>query len=258
MSFRSWISRKLPPFLYSLAAVLFWFINPRRETVFLIPRKDSWYVKKGDMEFFLPIWERTSEFSKKRPWQKFCKIKEGQIVVDAGAGIGLDTVSMAKVVGGKGRVIAIEPHPISLKYLRKNVECNNLDNVKIVEKGLWRRRGTAELFVADRFTAHSMIKEEISGKVKRKIIIRTDSLDNILSESGMKKVDLIKMDIEGAEIEALKGSKNILRITEKVLIETHHDYRVDTAEEVVRLLRLEGFRTRRKGAYVFGRAQKHA
>lgn len=140
-------------------------------------------------------------------YQKYYTLKKGDIVVDAGAHIGTFTVMAARVVGKEGRVIAIEPEENNLRFLKKNIEANNLKNVIVIPKGLWSKKGEMKFYLSNLSVSHSLLVPE----TKKFAVIKVDTLDAILKELGVDKVDFIKINIEGAEIEALKGARKTLK-----------------------------------------------
>ena len=82
-------------------------------------------------------------------------------------------------------------------------------------------------------TGHSLVNP-ISG---RSIEVQSDTLDNMVLELGIEKVDFLKMDIEGAEVETLEGAKRILKTAHKVVVETHHRNGKPTWPEVQEFLK---------------------
>jgi FkbM family methyltransferase len=146
-------------------------------------------------------------------YERFHKLKEGDVVVDAGANIGLFTVKAGRIVGDKGKVIAIEPDPNILGFLKRNIESNSLRNVIVVSKGIYSHKGKLRFNVAAEIGEGSLYEEQLPGMYRPTgfVEVEVDTLDNILKELEISKVDFIKMDIEGAEIEALKNMDEVLK-----------------------------------------------
>ncbi len=138
--------------------------------------------------------------------QKY-RLKKDDIVVDAGAHIGMFTLYASKKVGNYGRVIAFEPDKENYNKLLKNIHLNNLNNVIALNKGLWSKN--TKLNFSDTHDSYSSFINVSYPKPLIKVLVVT--LDKELKKLKYKKSDFIKMDIEGAEIEAIKGAKNLLK-----------------------------------------------
>jgi len=140
------------------------------------------------------------------------EVKPGNVVIDVGANIGMYTLLATKLVGNVGKVYSFEPDPISFSNLKRNVLENNIENVVLINKAASSKTGTSKLSIspsqnqATRMKNY-LIKDEINSK--KYTVIETVSLDDFF-ENKSKKVDVIKMDIEGSEFEALKGMKNLI------------------------------------------------
>lgn len=133
-------------------------------------------------------------------------LKPGMTVVDVGANIGYYTLLAARRVGPKGRVLAFEPDPVNYGLLRKNLEVNGYRNVALVNQALSNKKGKAKLYLNPANRGDHRVYD--SGDGRRSVTIRTAILDSFI---GKKKVDLIKMDIQGAEALALAGMKRTIR-----------------------------------------------
>jgi len=140
-------------------------------------------------------------------YERHYAIKEGDVVVDAGAFLGHFTVYAAVRVGGAGKVVCFEPDPYVFRLLLRNIKLNGLRNVIAVNKGLWSNEG--ECLFESRGNASSL---DVDGR-KRNFLTRTvkvTSVDKELERLKLSRVDLIKMDIEGAEIEAVAGCREVM------------------------------------------------
>ena len=137
------------------------------------------------------------------------KIQPGDVIVDAGAFTGDYTVYASRKVGPTGRVLAFEPDPQNLKRLRANLR-GELDNVTIIEKGLWNSEGELTFRAGtEGFTSGAAC---ISGAVTgQDLTVKVTRLDTELEQLGISRINVLKMDIEGAEIEALKGCEQTLK-----------------------------------------------
>jgi FkbM family methyltransferase len=150
-------------------------------------------------------------------------IKKDEIVVDLGAHIGYYSLMMAKLVGKNGKVFAFEPEPRNLELLYKNIKVNLYKNVKVIPKAVSDIDGECSLFVGqESFGANKIFKPKKTDTQKfEEIKTKTIRLDDYFEELGfLKKISFIKMDIEGSEVRALQGMKNILEFNENLKIFT--------------------------------------
>jgi len=161
---------------------------------------------KNDIRYFLAfnrlIPKSISDLSPVKGYDLHYNLKKGDVVLDAGAFTGDYTIFAAKKVGNSGKVIALEPDAKNRKILIKNIKHEKLSNVIILPVGLW---GSNQFIDANFNGLHSSIQNQ--GKNNIEVV----KLDDLIKRLKIQKLDFIKMDIEGAEIEAIKGSVNTLK-----------------------------------------------
>ena len=144
-------------------------------------------------------------------------IKDGNTIVDIGANIGYFTLIFARLVGEKGEVFAFEPEPNNFNLLKKNIEINNYKNVNLINKAASNKSGKIKLYIDDfNSGGHSLIAQIPN---KQHIEIESIKLDDFFDTN--KKIDFIKIDAEGAELEVLKGMSTLLNKNDdiKILLE---------------------------------------
>jgi FkbM family methyltransferase len=134
--------------------------------------------------------------------------KPGATVVDIGANIGLYTAIAAARVGKSGKVIAIEPHAESYGCLQKLIRHNDLTQVSSFNLAAGDCKRSVTLFVTDDNKADSRIYDDTGTRAKT--VTEMIDLDHLLSENRISNVNVIKMDIQGAEALALKGMNRTL------------------------------------------------
>jgi len=182
--------------------------------------------KQAEFLIFREAYGRLMEQFIRGIYEKNCQLQKGNTVIDVGAAWGFNTVDFSRKVGDDGTVVAIEPDIGSLVILRKNLDLNGCTNVIVVGKGLWSRKDKLEFSVKESAGCNSLVTLKTRGKVIGTMEIEVDTLDNILQELGIDidKVALIKMDIEGSEIEALKGMDRIVSKDNdvKVAVASYH------------------------------------
>lgn len=160
-------------------------------------------------------------------------IEPGQTVYDVGANIGFFTILCSRLVGPHGKVYAFEPIPDNLATLRRNIALNKLTNVVVVEQALSASTGTAEMFVSLWSAFHSLnvdgaSKRENHGPDGGQITVETITLDEFVLQEDVSPPDLIKLDVEGAELLVVEGMRETLRTVQPLLLcevhDTKHEY----------------------------------
>jgi FkbM family methyltransferase len=136
-------------------------------------------------------------------------VKRGMMVADVGAHVGYYTLLASKLVGPEGKVYAFEPDPRNFLLLLKNLEENDCRNVRAFRIAISSYIGTASLFSDPRDTGLSTLYANRDGEVGSARVAVT-TLDDFFGTMG-ERPHLIKMDIEGGEIEALQGMADIVR-----------------------------------------------
>jgi FkbM family methyltransferase len=136
-------------------------------------------------------------------YQHFYKVKANDIVLDAGANCGHLSIFFSKLVGKEGRVYAFEPDTINIERINKNIKWNATlaDNIKIEELLLWNENKLVDFYEAGTVGSSAVWIPDADKCVQKEAI----RIDDWVSKNNIKKLDFIKMDIEGAEIEALDG-----------------------------------------------------
>lgn len=169
-------------------------------------------------------------------------LKEGDVVVDAGAHLGTLTMTGSAHVGTAGKVIACEPHPETFFYLQQNIQDNHCSNVELHNVALGGTVCTVRMtsqYVSDM----NHIDEHGSVKVKM------TTLDELLKDEP--KITILKLDVEGYELQALHGARETLAKTDVVYFESaprsfqDMGYRLT---DIISLLKENGFTTYKQDA----------
>jgi FkbM family methyltransferase len=153
-------------------------------------------------------------------------LKSGMKIVEVGANIGYYTLIEAKLIGKDGFIYAFEPSPRNFEFLKRNIILNKYKNIEIYQKAIGSENGTSKFFVANRSNLSSLIKREDWAGLyndNNGIDVEVIKLDEFLKD---KKVDLIRMDIEGYELEVLKGLRytlNSYNAPQYFFIEVHSE-----------------------------------
>jgi FkbM family methyltransferase len=137
----------------------------------------------------------------------YMKPKKGDVVVDAGAHYGFYTLYASRLVGADGMVLSFEPHPNNYKGLLTNLRLNGVNNVKTLNIALGEFDGKIRLYIRSHSGGHSIFL-----KSKDYITVELTKLDTIIERLNLKRVNLIKIDAEGAELNILKGANKVIRL----------------------------------------------
>jgi len=170
-------------------------------------------------------------------------ISVGRTGLDAGAHIGQYTLLASKAVGPSGLVIAAEPNPENVLRLHRNIELNRLSNVRVLPVALADRNGRASMYLAldDEATATGSLRSHSDGD--RSLEVETVALDSL----ELARLDVIKMDVEGAEPALVAGGlATLARYRPSILFEVFSDvaqYRSpEKSTETIDMLRGLGYR----------------
>jgi FkbM family methyltransferase len=156
-------------------------------------------------------------------------LRKGETIVQVGATPGGELLRQAEIVGETGRVIAIEPERGNLEGLRKMLDEESIKNVTLVPKGAWREKGKQRLLLSPIFSGDHKI--EVSGVLHDNDLrpenyqsfteVEVDTVDNILRTLGISHVDYVKITINGAELEVLKGMEETLKGDLRLWVKGH-------------------------------------
>jgi FkbM family methyltransferase len=236
-------------------------------------RRDRFYVKRG-LDFGV-FWYKTFKFLRpgnstllkfkvpKYDYEFYCRInkddfkimtiheddiikrftpKEGDIVIDIGAHIGLYTIISSKRVGANGKVVAIEADPSNFEMLNSNIKLNQLTNVISLNYAVHSKETKVKLYLPSGesgFTKYNTIMPNWINAQEKFVEVNANTLDYLLqlNEIRQEEVNWIKIDVEGAEFEVLKGATNVLSKSKDIaiLMELHgppHVYRPKVEEFV--------------------------
>jgi FkbM family methyltransferase len=165
------------------------------------------------------------------------------VVVDVGANIGVFSVFSASQ--SRARIVAIEPHPTNVEFLLKNVKANGHSGVEVVGAALTDRRGPVRLRVERKGVMHRLAEEDERSGLEAGLEVAGETLDELVVSRGVDRIDLLKMDCEGAEGRILRSvAPDVLQRIGRIAMEFHDDASPLRHEELQRLLEERGFTTR--------------
>jgi FkbM family methyltransferase len=168
-------------------------------------------------------------------------LKQGDVFFDVGANVGFFSLVAARAVGESGEVHSFEPLPELAALLRRTAVANRLNNLHVVEAAVGQGPGTAEMAVMKDSAYSHLIRGQAEVESDhggwRSVSVATVSLDQYRDQKVGRPLRLMKMDIEGAELEALQGARQLLSqpTAPDVICEVNPDHlaRFGHAPEVV-------------------------
>ncbi|MEO5778140.1 MAG: FkbM family methyltransferase [Flavobacterium sp.] len=136
-------------------------------------------------------------------YQHFYKVKPEDVVIDAGANCGHLSIYFSKLAGKNGKVFAFEPDKFNIERIKSNIELNPdlAENIKIEDLLLWDKNELIDFYEAGTVGSSAVWMPNTEHCVKKQAV----RIDDWIKDNTIQKLDFIKMDIEGAEIEALDG-----------------------------------------------------
>jgi FkbM family methyltransferase len=161
----------------------------------------KYWLSDARLESFFTL---SSEYEK-YVWNYF-KPARGDVFVDVGAHVGKYALQVARIVGDEGTVIALEPHIGNFNALLKGIQLNGFRNIIALNVAAWDKECKLQLFIGDASTYHSAKVDRGLGYVS----VQARTIDQIIAELLIKHVDWIKIDVEEAEIEVLRGLRKTL------------------------------------------------
>jgi FkbM family methyltransferase len=172
---------------------------------------------------------------------QFARLRPGDTVLDLGAYAGASSLGFARAVGTSGRVLAVEPDPVSLEALRRNLGDHGLAQVRVVPAAVWDQDGEAP------FQAEGCLGSSLGQTLERAgnlAPVPTLTLGTLLAEQGISALSFIKMDIEGAETRVLAQALPLLRdLRPRMVVEPHFVRGELNTGQVRAILETGGFRT---------------
>jgi len=165
--------------------------------------------------------------------EEMIRLRKG-VFVDIGASIGLYTVMMSKLLEDKGQVISLEPHPTRFAALTENIKINKCNNVTAINVAGWSK--SDELRLYEHVFGGGSLDHSLMANSGRYVVVKAKRLDDILKELNINKIGLIKIDVEGAEVNVLQGMKETLmkNTAQKIIFEAIKPENLTRACEILR------------------------
>ena len=152
-------------------------------------------------------------------------LKPGMHILDIGANIGYYAIMESLVIGPSGKILAIEPMLPNIEMLRRNIDLNSVSNIEILHSAVSAQTGTGQMFMSTHSNLHTFHNEGSAADYLEStpVDVPTITLRDAVERAG-EQADLIRMDVEGHEVEILGQLVDLVRdnvVSPRVIFETH-------------------------------------
>ena len=138
-------------------------------------------------------------------------VKKGHVVLELGANLGSETLIVSRLVGSEGHVYGFEPNPYTFKRLQRNIEINGISNVDIYELAIGENNTEIYFNIYPENSSNpGMSSKYVENPCTKKINVKQVTIDSFMQQHNITKLDFLKLDIQGAEIDALNGARNTI------------------------------------------------
>jgi len=187
----------------------------------LIPKNTKLFILQGRLKGKKWVkgsgtngyWLGTYELDKQKVFIE--KVKKGDVVFDIGAQSGFYSLLAAELSGENGKVFSFEPLPQNIFYLKKNIEINNCQNIKVIEAAVSENSGILKFERGN---------NNFTGRIGEAgdLEVRAVSIDDMVNKKILVAPNVMKIDVEGAELAVLNGAANVLEKYHPVILLAIH------------------------------------
>jgi FkbM family methyltransferase len=211
----AWRSMRLV--MRSVYGQIHWALRPDVPICYRIPSGGLLLLER-DHSFTQAFWPGVDQYEPDVRAALLHFLKPGDVFVDCGANIGYFSVLAGHLVSPMGKVIAIEANPLTQPLLDRNLRLNGFG--KIVRCALASSAGDLELFMPRAGDAYSSMRTGglVTGTDIKRFPVPGRTLDEVVSSLSLQRLDLIKIDIEGAELDVLRSAKRVMRELRPMII----------------------------------------
>lgn len=209
-----------------------------------VVKQHSLYKTEQGITFSFPIDESNLTrfvFEEQGKWldpevDVLCRITpKDSIVFDVGAGFGAYTLPLAQKVGtNRGRVVAFEPHSTMAAHLKESKRQNCFSQLEVVERAAWNKTG------AYGFRHKSIMENSLLSQEQALKNVQTTTLDDVWNEYGQPSVEVLKIDVNGAEFEVVQGASKMVETCHPLMLISDAEH-IPHKAEIHHFLKQKGY-----------------
>ena len=189
-------------------------------------------------------WLGCYEYDKQQILER--EVHPGSVVFDVGAHRGFFTLVASSLTGPEGRVISFEPLPLNQRYLHQHLRLNHAGNVTVIEAAVSDTCGTARFHDGSEYNPKCISAHlATDGEVE----VKTVTLDSVIASGQAPAPDVLKIDVEGAEMLVLRGAQRLLETAGPTLVIDTHGR--PAHEECCAFLAARGYQPRTSGEEIY-------
>lgn len=166
-----------------------------------------------------------------------CLVKPGAACYDVGANLGFFSILLSRLAGPTGSIYAFEPVPDNAAMIERNARLNQLENIAVLRLALSCIDGRGELMLAQHVGGAVLKTAGTPPDLVGSMMVETASLDTLVERQQIRPPNVVKIDVEGAEMEVLKGMVRVLRRCAPTIVLELDDETVEECEKKVSLCR---------------------
>lgn len=196
----------------------YWFLNPKKPLIHRLANGGVLSLEPGH-SFTHCFYPGVDQYEPEVREALQHLLQSGDTFIDCGANIGYFSIEAGHLVGPQGQVIAIEANPVTYKLLERNLHINHLGQP--VHCALTSQAGEVELFMPDDGgDVYSSLKTGglVQGSSIQSFKVQGRTLDDVVKELSLTRVDVVKIDIEGAELDVLRSAPYLLSTLRPIVI----------------------------------------
>jgi FkbM family methyltransferase len=145
-------------------------------------------------------------------------LKEGDTFYDIGANVGFFSIIAAKLVGNTGKVYAFEPGEGNANSIRHNAQLNNFSQIEVIPKAVSHTSGSGQLLLAKYSGGHALATADAPPDLAGEVAVDLVSIDDLIAQNKIEPPNFVKVDVEGAELDVLKGMTETIKTYQPTVI----------------------------------------